>query len=143
VSGFYAPDVLNLSADVHNEWRLALRGPHVLWQACYGSRINFNFHCFQFISALPICVTPVYILCIISFCMYVTTHVYVSDEGSAKLMAGRNSVNRGMAARLRHAHMNSPLHACACRDCVPERKAGDTLSSRHVSSCDVTRAVGM
>jgi hypothetical protein len=24
-----------------------------------------------------------------------------------------------------------------------ESKAGDTLSSRHVSSCDVTRAVGM
>ena len=38
---FHVPDVLNLSADVQNEWRLALRGPHVLWQSCYGVRINF------------------------------------------------------------------------------------------------------
>jgi len=82
---------------------MPLRGPHVLWQACYGVRINFNFHCFQFISALPICVTSVYISCIINLYIYVTTYIFVSDDVSAKLMAGRNSVNRGMPARFMHA----------------------------------------
>jgi len=34
--------------------------------------------------------------------------------------------------------------AATARDaCVHELKAGDTPSSSHVSSCDVTRAVGM
>jgi hypothetical protein len=28
-------------------------------------------------------------------------------------------------------------------DTMPNSKDGDTLSSRHVSSCDITRAVGM
>ena len=118
MSGFYIPDVLNLSAYVQNERRLALSGPHVLWQACYGVRINCNSNCFQFISPLPICVTPVYVLCIINFYIYVTTYIFVSYDVSAKLMAGRNSVNRGMPARFMHAFMNSPLHACACRHCV-------------------------
>jgi len=116
VSDIYVPDVLNLSAGVQNEWRLALRSPRVLWQARYGVPINFNVHCFQFISALPICVTRVYILCIISFYIYVIAHIFfcVSDDVSAKLMAGRISVNRGMPARFMHAHMNSPLH-CVCK----------------------------
>jgi hypothetical protein len=57
----------------------------------------------------------------------------VSDDVSAELMADRNSVNRGMPARFMHPHMNSPLHACACRNCVLE---GNSTVARDLQSTE-------
>jgi hypothetical protein len=41
-----------------------------------------------------------------------------------------------------HTYTHTNTHTVCCNVSEKEYSAGDTLSSRHVSSCDVTSAVG-